>query len=130
MVKEKQCFGYMTSSPDRYEILKGFARENRLRMTCAETVIWEFLRHLPKPFHFRRQHIMGDFIVDFACLEKQLVIEIDGGYHSEPRQQNDDRLRTENLNRMGFEVIRFTNEQVIEHQQETITEIKNILYNK
>lgn len=130
MVKEKQHFEYMTSSPDRYEILKGIARENRLRMTYAETVIWEFLRHLPKPFHFRRQHIIGDFIVDFACLEKQLVIEIDGGYHSEPLQQYDDMLRTETLNKMGFDVIRFSNEQVIENQQETIKEIKNILYNE
>jgi len=130
MVKGQRRFEYMTSSPDRYEILKGFARENRLMMTYAETVLWELLRDFPKPFRFRRQHIIGDFIVDFACLEKQLVIEIDGGYHSEPRQQHDDILRTESLNKMGFDVIRFSNEQVIENQQETIKEIKNILYNE
>lgn len=123
-------FGYMTSSPDRYGILKGFARQNRLKMTYAERLLWEALRHLPKPFCFRRQHIIGDFIVDFACVEYKLIIEVDGGYHSEPHQQNDDAVRAEILNKMGFHVIRFTNEQVVENRQEVINEIKNILYNE
>lgn len=127
---DKEHYDYMTSSPDRYQTLKGFARENRLKMTFAETVLWEALRDLPTTFHFRRQHIIGDFIVDFACIEHNLVIEVDGGYHSEPRQEDDDRLRTEVLNNMGYSVIRFTNEQVIEQQQEVIREIKNILYNE
>lgn len=120
----------MTSSPDRYNILKEFARENRMKMTDAETILWETLRDFPKPFHFRRQHIIGDFIVDFVCFERQLVIEVDGGYHSEPRQQDEDLSRTESLGRMGFDVIRFTNEQIIENQQEVIREIKEILYNE
>ena len=120
----------MTSSPDRYNILKEFARENRMKMTDAETILWETLRNFPKPFHFRRQHIIGDFIVDFVCFERQLVIEVDGGYHSEPHQQEEDLSRTEILGRMGFDVIRFTNEQIIENQQEVIREIKEILYNE
>ena len=69
-------------------------------------------------------------IVDFVCFERQLVIEVDGGYHSEPHQQEEDLSRTESLGRMGFDVIRFTNEQVIENQQEVIREIKEILYNE
>ena len=128
--RKKQCFDYMTSSPDRYNILKEFARENLMKMTDGETILWETLRDFPKPFHFRRQHIIGDFIVDFVCFERQLVIEVDGGYHSEPHQQEEDLSRTESLGRMGFDVIRFTNEQVIENQQEVIREIKEILYNE
>lgn len=102
VIKKKQCFDYMTSSPDRYGILKGFARENRMKMTYAETVLWDILREFPKPFHFRRQHIIGDFIVDFVCLERQLIIEVDGGCHSGPRQQDEDTGRTENLSRWAL----------------------------
>lgn len=130
MKKETERFAYMTSSPDRYNMLKGFARENRIEMTPAETFLWKLLRDKFKTFRFRRQHIIGDFIVDFACIGQHLVIEVDGGYHSEPRQQDDDLLRTESLNRMGFNVIRFTNEQIMQHQQEVIDKIKNILYNE
>ena len=123
-------FDYMSSSPDRYALLKVYAKENRQKMTFAETILWDELRSLPRTFKFRRQHIIGDFIVDFVCLDFHLVIEVDGGYHQELQQEYDDRLRTESLNRMGFTVIRFTNEQVTEHLQEVIKEIKNILYNE
>ena len=117
--KEITPFDYMSSSPDRYALLKVYAKENRQKMTFAETILWDELRSLPRTFKFRRQHIIGDFI-----------IEVDGGYHQELQQEYDDRLRTESLNRMGFTVIRFTNEQVTEHLQEVIKEIKNILYNE
>ena len=58
MVKKEQ-FGFMMAAPDRYAILKEFARENRKNMTLSETVLWEQLRQLPSTFHFRRQHIIG-----------------------------------------------------------------------
>ena len=130
MNKVETSFEYMSASPDRYALLKAFAKENRLKMTLAETILWEELRLLQKPFKFRRQHIIGDFIVDFACLYHHLVIEVDGEYHQERLQKEDDKLRTECLNRMGFTVIRFTNTQIIENSQSVITEIKNILYNE
>src|SRR5690606_24961823 len=53
------------------------------------------------------------FIVDFVCLEKNLIIEVDGGYHNTIQQKEADDLRTQILNEIGFKVIRFTNEQVI-----------------
>lgn len=96
-------------------------------MTLAETVLWEYLRELRSSAKFRRQHIIGDFIVDFVCLEKYLVIEVDGGYHAEPRQQEDDRLRAEWLNKMGYQVLRFTNEQVMETPQKVVEEIEAAL---
>ena len=130
MKKVKTPFDYMSSSPDRYALLKAYARENRQKMTLAETILWNDLRALPKTFKFRRQHIIGDFIVDFVCLDLHLVIEVDGDYHQKLQQTHDDILRTECLNRLGFNVIRFTNEQVIENLQEVIREINNILYNE
>ena len=129
MVK-KERFGFMMAAPDRYAILKEFARENRRKMTLGETILWESLRRLPVTFHFRRQHIIGDFIVDFACLEQSLVIEVDGGYHSEPQQIEDDLFRTEKLNNYGFTVLRYKNEQIIGNIDEVMIEIKNILYNE
>ena len=129
MVK-KEPFGFMMAAPDRYAILKEFARENRKNMTLSETVLWEQLRQLPSTFHFRRQHIIGDFIVDFVCLEQSLIIEVDGGYHSEPRQIEDDIFRTEKLNKYGFTVLRFKNEQITDNMNEVMRIIKEILYNE
>ena len=129
MVKKEQ-FGFMMAAPDRYAILKEFARENRKNMTLSETVLWEQLRQLPSTFHFRRQHIIGDFIVDFVCLEQSLIIEVDGGYHSEPRQIEDGIFRTEKLNKYGFTVLRFKNEQITDNMNEVMRIIKEILYNE
>ena len=79
-------FGSKTASPDRYGILKTFAKENRRNMTLCERLLWDALREELREVRFRRQHPIGDYIVDFACLPKRIVIEVDGGYHSEPRQ--------------------------------------------
>ena len=83
---------YKTASPDRYGLLKAFARENRKNATLAETVLWEYLRDGELGVKFLRQHVIGDYIVDFVSRHDGLVIEVDGGYHSEPRQQEDDKL--------------------------------------
>ena len=62
---------------------------------------------------FLRQHVIGDYIVDFVSRHGGLVIEVDGGYHSEPRQKEDDQLREEKLEEMGYHIIRFSNEEVL-----------------
>ena len=97
-----------TASPDRYAILKEFARHNRQYATEAERLLWDHLRGMDKSLRLKRQHVIGDYIVDFVSLEKSLVIEVDGGYHSERSQQEDDKLRTSDLESMGFAVIRFS----------------------
>ena len=129
-MEKKERLRFMTAAPDRYTILKEFAREIRKNMTLSETLLWEQLRRLPSTFHFRRQHIIGDYIVDFVCLEQSLVIEVDGGYHSEPRQIEDDIFRTEKLNKYGFTVLRFKNEQITDNIDEVMRVIKEILYNE
>ena len=90
-------YGYETAAPDRYGLLKDFAKHNRREMTEGETVLWNALRQELKGHRFRRQHPIGDYIVDFICLSEKLVIEVDGGYHETPEQQYEDQLRTEFL---------------------------------
>jgi FlaA1/EpsC-like NDP-sugar epimerase/very-short-patch-repair endonuclease len=104
---------YMTADPALYEILKEYSREMRKNPTDAERAAWTVLSDENLGYKFRRQHIIGDYIVDFVCLEKQLVIEIDGEYHNEWEQQINDEERTEWLHKRGFNVIRFTNAEVI-----------------
>ena len=104
---------YMTADPMLYELLKEYAREMRKNPTEAEEVAWKVLGDEKTGYKFRRQHIIGDYIVDFVCLEKMLVVEIDGEYHNEWEQQIDDAARTVWLAIKGFRVIRFTNAQVI-----------------
>ena len=115
---------YKTASPDRYALLKEFARENRKNATLAETILWEYLRRNALGIKFLRQHIIGDYIVDFVSRHEGLVIEVDGGYHSEPRQQADDKIREEALEQMGYHVIRFTNEEVLNHIEIVIEQIE------
>ena len=122
-------YGYETAAPDRYELLKNFAKYNRRETTEGETVLWNALRKELKSYRFRRQHPIGDYIADFICLSERLVIEVDGGYHETPEQQYEDQLRTEFLQKRAFKVIRFKNEEVIFDTKDTIKRIKEILTN-
>lgn len=115
---------YKSAASDRYGLLKAFARENRKNATLAESVLWEHLRNGALGEEFMRQHVIGDYIVDFVSRHGGLVIEVDGGYHSEPRQQDDDKLREEQLEQIGYHVIRFTNEEVLYDTENVIEQIE------
>ncbi len=78
MIEKGNDYEYATAAPDRYNLLKEFAKKNRKEMTRSETTLWNALRKLACGFRFRRQHPIGDFIADFICLERRLVIEVDG----------------------------------------------------
>ena len=119
---------YKTAAPDRYELLKEFAKQNRREMTESETILWHALRREFKALKFRRQHPIGDYIADFFCLTEGLVIEVDGGYHNEPQQQQEDLWRTAFLQEKGYRVIRFTNEEVNTDVKDVISRIKEELY--
>ena len=121
---------YETASIDRYDLLKEYAKENRQHMTAAEKTLWSLLRRTFYGFKFRRQHPINDFIADFICLEAKLIIEVDGAYHNEPQQQVNDRVRTDILSDMGYKVIRFTNEEVLQHPKDVINKIKEELNNR
>ena len=110
-----------------YPLLWAFAKENRNNPTEAERRLWFYLSNKQLGVRFRRQHIIGQYIADFACLEKMLIIELDGGYHSLPEQQISDEQRTADLQEKGYRVIRFTNEELFNGIDIILTKIKNAL---
>ena len=114
---------YKSSSPDRYLMLREYARRNRENATLAEQYLWEHLRGKTLGVDFLRQHIIGDYIVDFVSRHDGLVIEVDGGYHSEPQQQQEDVIRENYLERMGYHVMRFSNEEVLFNIDSVIKQI-------
>ena len=88
------------------------ARDLRRNPTEAERALWKHLRIRQLRGHkFRRQQLLGPYIVDFVCLEKRLIVELDGGQHAE--QVRSDTNRTAWLETQGFRVIRFWNHHVL-----------------
>ena len=106
----------------RNPISQARAKELRLRPTDAERLLWRRIcfRQL-KGLKFRRQVPVGPFIVDFLCLEANLVIEVDGGQHM--KAAGYDRNRTSYLQERGFRVIRFWNGEVLQRTDEVVEEI-------
>ena len=93
--------------------LRDRARAMRADPTPAERRLWTMLRdrRMP-PVKFRRQHVIAPYIVDFACLERLLIIEADGSQHADSIS---DRQRDADLRRRGFRVLRFWNNDVLEN---------------
>ncbi|QBQ56625.1 endonuclease domain-containing protein [Nitrosococcus wardiae] len=103
-------------------LVKQRVRELRREPSEAERQLWQHLRRRQLGgYRFRRQHPLGHYVVDFVCLEAQLVIEVDGGQHSE--QQDYDQWRTEWLTQRGFRVLRFWNHEVLSSTEAVITAI-------
>jgi very-short-patch-repair endonuclease len=75
--------------------------------------------------HFRRQHPLGPYIVDFCCVERLLIVEIDGGHHLEQRARDD--VRSAWLASRGFRVLRFSDADVLKETETVLTEIQNRL---
>lgn len=121
-------FVYETANGANYDFLCAYADYNKSHPTEAESIIWDLLKAKSINGHkFRRQHIIKDYIVDFVCLHKKLVIEIDGQYHLEDNQIVKDKSRTEDLQNSGYTVVRFSNEEVIGNTAEVIKNIKKLL---
>ncbi|MDP2653431.1 MAG: DUF559 domain-containing protein [Candidatus Omnitrophota bacterium] len=104
--------------------LTPFARKLRKEPTEAEKYLWRLLRYKISDAKFRRQAVIGHYIVDFACFEKKLVIEVDGGQH---RQSQSDHLRDEWLKQQGFQVLRFWNNDVLKNMDGVLQRIKECL---
>jgi very-short-patch-repair endonuclease len=101
------------------------ARELRQNQTEAEEFLWQILRNRQlNNLKFRRQHpLKAGFILDFYCAEMKLGIELDGGYHNTTEQQELDAERTKIINEYGINIIRFTNEEVLEDIENTLKKI-------
>ncbi len=124
-------YDYITGDPITYGLLKDFVREHRSKPTEAEKVLWEIVRGKKLAgFKFRRQHVISNYIADFICLSEKLIIEVDGLYHQLPENKISDEERTNELNKLGFEVIRFTNEQVLNKTDHVINSIVKKLKEK
>ena len=102
------------------EILE-HCRELRQSATLPENILWGFLRaHRLKNAKFRRQHAVGDYIPDFYCHECRLAVELDGSGHLEENKAVYDQKRTEFLQAQGIRVIRFWNDQVLNHLEDVL----------
>lgn len=100
--------------------IKTNSRQLRKAMTDAEQQLWRYLRM--RQMHglkFRRQHPCANFILDFACVEIKLAIELDGGQHQ--LQIEYDALRTQYLSNQGWQILRFWNNEVL-HQINSVLE--------
>ena len=101
-------------------------RELRNNLTGAEMHLWKYLRRRQMLGHkFRRQHAIGPYIADFVCLEKKLVIEIDGSQHLD--QERYDERRSRFLQERGYWVLRFWNNEVFLQTQAVLRAIKYAL---
>ena len=116
---------YQTAHPDIYRLLKDKAKSKKRFPTEAERCLWEILRAKQLGKKFRRQHIIGDFIADFVCLDSQLIIEVDGKYHDTEEQKKADEFRSDILNKLGYRILRFTNEEVISSPDTVANKIKS-----
>lgn len=119
-------WGAHTADSTQYNLLKENAVANRKNPTEAEAALWGMLKTNNLGLHFRRQHVILDYIVDFICLEKGLVIELDGGYHNNPEQAEYDKQRTDHLTKLGYTELRFTNEELLTNPDAVIARIKSV----
>jgi len=105
-----------------WEKLKSLAREKRSDPTEAENILWQHLRrHQLRGLSFRRQHSIGQFIVDFYCKKARLVIEIDGPIHQ--YQAEEDKIRQQYLESLKIKVLRFQNDAVLNSVNDVVREI-------
>ena len=103
-------------------------RELRQRQTEAEKILWYKLRNRQLDgAKFRRQHPIGNYIVDFACLEKNLIIEIDGSQHNKEQAKEKDEQRTLWLEKESYKIIRFWNSDILNNIEGVLLYIKNVL---
>jgi len=96
--------------------LKGYARELRKNMTNVERLLWSKIRRKQlKGYQFYRQKIIGNYIVDFYCPKKRLIIELDGGQHYGEEGKKKDKKRDAYLKSIGLNILRFSDREVFEN---------------
>ena len=117
------------ADPINYKLLEEKAKEMRKNPTDGETAFWNIVSgDNGLDAKFRRQHIIENYIVDFVCLEKRLVVEIDGGYHNDSQQEIADNQRSQDLKDYGFTILRLKNEEVIADPEQVILKLRLALW--
>lgn len=122
---DKELFAWTGTNKNKYKELKKLALEFRQNKTEAEEKLWKNISGNKLGCHFRQQHIINNFIVDFVCLEKRLILEIDGKMHD--YQKESDKERQEILESFGFKILRIKNEDVLENINLVLEKIKDTL---
>ena len=123
--------GFQWANKANYGLLKEYAEHHRSHPTQAEDILWQLVKTKQlEGYKFRRQHIIGNYITDLICLNKRLIVEIDGLIHQLPENKETDEIRTQWLSEQGFKVLRVTNEQVINKTVETLELISSTLKNQ
>ncbi len=120
--------GYITTDPFTFNLLKEKAKEMRKNQTEAEKTIWEKLRKKQIVHRIRRQQIIDHYIADFVCIPAKTIIEIDGPIHD--FQKEADEKRTQYLNSVGFEILRYKNADVLADPDRIAQEIASYLDSK
>ena len=95
-----------------------FAKSLRKQATDTERLLWRYLR--AKHFgslKFRRQQLIGTYIVDFVCFEKKIIVELDGGQHAQPEKIQNDSIRDQWFEAQGYKVLRFWDNEVLTNTQ-------------
>ncbi len=106
--------------------LETFRKDLRNNGTSAEAFLWRYLsRSQQEGRKFRRQHSIGNYIVDFYCPREKLIIELDGEVHNNTNVEEKDLIRTNYIESLGFTVIRFENKIVFNHLSSVLKEIKD-----
>jgi len=101
------------------------ARELRTERPEVEAILWSRLRAKQLRVKFRRQHPIGPFITDFACVEKKLIVELDGQSHD--GRHAEDETRTAHLRSLDWRVVRYWNMDVIDHLDDVVADIRRNL---
>jgi|APFre7841882793_1041355.scaffolds.fasta_scaffold07502_3 very-short-patch-repair endonuclease len=115
--------------------LKLIAYKLKKEMTKAEVCLWKYiLRDSKTRYKFRKQRIIGKYIVDFVSLELKLIIEVDGESHNHMEIAKNDIIRQEYLEKLGYRIIRFTDEEILKEltsvgiiMEQEILEQENLL---
>ena len=103
----------------------------RNNLTSAEASLWNLLKgRKVSGYKFRRQHSIGNYIVDFCCPSEKLIIELDGNVHGDYNQIVKDTDRDQYLQDLGFNVLRFENRFVFQDPEYVLREIKKSFKNK
>ena len=101
------------------------ARMLRKRMTRQEVILWVRLREMREQgFHFRRQSPIADYIVDFECRRRRLIVEVDGMQHGFDGHRERDAARDRLLNELGYRVLRFGNSEINQNMEGVLEAIR------
>ncbi|TDE06836.1 UvrD-helicase domain-containing protein [Flavobacterium hiemivividum] len=118
--------GFVTGGNNSHLLIEK-AIAHRKEPTVAEKILWNELKEQSLGSKFRQQHLIDNYIVDFVCLSKKLIVEVDGEYHLSEEQILLDQNRTNVLNDLGYKVIRFRNEEVVRSISKVLEAIRNVL---